>query len=88
MFTFQFSTAYEHFKGRGTKEYYGYKPDEYDMLSPGQKFALVNKLENVKIIRSNSSETFEFKLDDYKHINIEPTEEKQEIEEFDEDNVA
>lgn len=79
---------YEYSKGRGTKEAYGIKNTEMDMLSPAQQFALKSGIEKAKIIRSsNLSETLEFKLEDFQHLTKKPDEEEKNDED-DEDNVA
>lgn len=81
--------AWEYYKGRGTKEAYGGKTDEYDMLSPAQRFALTSGIEKAKIIRSNKLESVDFRLEDFQHM-VETTnkENADEVDKHDTDNVA
>lgn len=86
-------TVYEYSQGRGTKKAYGLENDEFDMLSPSQKFAIRTGIEKAKIIKSSNFETTEFNLDDFKHLKRDPAsvKEMQEMvpeDDDDEDNVA
>lgn len=86
--------VWEYSKGRGTKESYGIKNSELDMLSPAQQFALASGIEKAKIIRSsNPTETLEFKLEDYAHLIKKPGDNTTNTttaddDDDDEDNVA
>lgn len=82
------STGYLYYKGRLNKEYYGQEPDEIDMLTPAQRFALQSNMQNVKIISSSDFKVQDFNLEDYKHLQPKQTDGKQKIDEHDEDNVA
>lgn len=82
------STVYLLYTGRLDKEYYGHKNDEIDLLSPAQRFALKSNIRNAKIINSTDFKLQDFNLDDYKHLQVDETKEKQKIDELDEDNVA
>lgn len=72
--------------GRGTKEAYGIPPDELDMLSPAQQFAIKSGVQKAKIIRSSNMETIDFNIEDYQKFLPKKVEDEDDGD--DEDNVA
>lgn len=63
-------------------------PDELDMLTPAQRFALKSNIQNAKIMNSTDFKVRDFNLEDYKHLQNEDIKEMRKIDEHDEDNVA
>lgn len=58
------------------------------MLTPAQRFALKANIQNAKIVSSADFKVQDFNLEDYKHLQVDQTKERQKIDEHDEDNVA